>query len=227
MISSKNHKNIPIQNDELRTRALTHRSWLNENEGIKARSNERLEFLGDAVLELIVTEYLFNKFPLEQEGTLTAYRASLVRTETLAKIGKKLKLGEMIRLSNGEEMSGGRDNQSLLANTFEAIIGAIYLESGKISAETFVTKHLLPELVQVRENHLEKDPKSLLQEKVQSDGYPAPFYKVQKEAGPDHAKTFTVAVYINNKKLSQGNGKSKQQAQQKAAALALEKYSHD
>lgn len=215
---------LPVKNKELLTRALTHRSWLNENETVDARSNERLEFLGDAVLELIVTQYLFNKFPDEQEGMLTALRAALVRTESLAEVAVLLDLGNKIRLSKGEELSGGRSNISLLANAFEALIGAIYLEGGMKNAESFVIKHLIPKLKSIREQHLEKDAKSLLQETVQADGYPAPQYKVSKEEGPDHDKVFTVDVYINGQKLSTGTGKSKQQAQQQAASLALEKY---
>lgn len=216
-------KQIPIKNDALFKKAMTHRSWLNESSRKNQESNERLEFLGDAVLELIVSEHLFQQFPQEQEGKLTALRASLVRTETLAKISEKLHLGEMIFLSKGEELSGGRQNQSLLANTFEAVIGAIFLESGKTAANKFIEKNLLPELEQIITNHLEKDAKSQLQEIIQSQGSTTPVYKVVSETGPDHDKLFTVNVVIDGTQVASGTGKSKQQAQQKAAALALEK----
>jgi ribonuclease-3 len=214
---------LPIKNKILLTNALTHRSWLNENEDLPEKSNERLEFLGDAVLELVVSEHLYLKFPNQQEGKLTALRASLVRTETLAKIATNLDLGEQIRLSKGEELGGGRKNESLLANTFESVVGAIYLESGKTGAEKFIAKHLLPELSLIIKNHLEKDAKSRLQEIIQARGLPAPEYTVLDETGPDHAKSFTVAVQSEGKQLGTGSGKSKQQAQQNAAAIALEK----
>jgi ribonuclease-3 len=216
-------KNIPIKNIQLLITALTHRSWLNENKKQDEESNERLEFLGDAVLELVITEYLFSKYPKEQEGNLTALRASLVKTETLAKVAKKLKLGDNIRLSKGEELGGGRTNHSLLANTFESVIGAIYLESGFQKAEKFIHTNLTPELKTIIKKHLQKDAKSLLQEIVQSQGLDTPTYKVLQEEGPDHDKIFTVAVVLNNQQVSIGTGKSKQQAQQQAATSALEK----
>jgi ribonuclease-3 len=222
MISTK--IKLPIKDKKMLVNALTHRSWLNENGGDSTTSNERLEFLGDAVLEVVVTEYLFQKFPIDPEGLLTAYRAALVRTETLAEVARSLGLGQLMLLSHGEEMSGGRQNESLLANSFEAVIGAIYLESGKKKVETFVRKHLFPKLVLIQKMHLEKDAKSLLQEKVQADGHQAPTYQVVSEVGPDHSKVFTVAVYINGAHLADGTGKSKQQAQQQAAKRALEKY---
>lgn len=217
---------IPIKRKTLFKKAITHRSWLNENNQKKAESNERLEFLGDAVLELVVSEYLFDKFPDQNEGYLTALRASLVKTETLAKVAKSLKLGELILLSRGEEVSGGRENQSLLANTFEAILGAIYLESGKKRVASFVKKNLIPKLTPIIEKHLEKDAKSQLQEIIQAKGIETPAYKVVKEEGPDHNKVFTVSVIINGKSLAKGTGKNKQQAQQSAAKKALEKVPH-
>lgn len=217
-------KSLPIKSRTLLAQALTHRSWLNEHQGQIIDSNERLEFLGDAVLELIVTEYLFETFPDQQEGVLTALRASLVRTETLSKIAKSLKLGKYLKLSHGEDLGGGRKNESLLANTFEAVIGAIYLESGKDVATKFVRKILIPELDAIRKNHLEKDAKSLLQEKVQAKGLPAPIYQILNETGPDHNKVFTLAVLIEDKQVATGTGKSKQHAQQEAAKDALEKY---
>lgn len=217
------NQTIPIKKNELLEQAFTHRSWLNENNAQTQESNERLEFLGDAVLELVVTKYLYENFPQEQEGTLTALRAALVRTETLAKVANKLKLGKRLRLSRGEEVTGGRQNQSLLADTFEALIGAIYLESGKSKVTSFLKKHLLPELKTITKNQLEKDAKSMLQELVQARSLPAPIYKIIKESGPDHKKTFTIEVLINKQRLASGVGKSKQQAQQQAAQAALEK----
>lgn len=216
-------KIIPVKDKKLLLRALTHRSWINEHPDEKATSNERLEFLGDAVLELAVTEYLFATKPQEQEGQLTALRSALVRTETLAKIAQKLKLGKHLKLSHGEEITGGRENQSLLANTFEAVIGAIYLDQGKKAAIAFIHTHLLPELEEIVNKNLAKDAKSLLQEKAQARGLQAPTYKVESENGPDHDKTFILAVYIDGKRISTGKGKSKQQAQQQAAQSALEK----
>ncbi len=203
------NQTIPVKNNELLEQAFTHRSWLNENNAPTQESNERLEFLGDAVLEMVVTEYLYELFPQEQEGTLTALRAALVRTETLAKIATKLKLGKRLRLSRGEEVTGGRQNQSLLADTFEALIGAIYLESGKNKVTSFLKKHLLPELKTIKENQLEKDAKSMLQELVQAKNLPAPIYKIIKEVGPDHKKTFTIEVLINKQRVASGVGKSK------------------
>jgi ribonuclease-3 len=215
---------VPIKAKKLLINALTHRSWLNENGGNITTSNERLEFLGDAVLELIATEYLFHKFPDTSEGLLTAYRAALVRTETLASVAKTLDLGKLMLLSHGEEVSGGRENESLLANAFEAVVGAIYLESGKEKAALFIRKYLFPKLDEIQKMHLEKDAKSLLQEKVQADGHQAPTYTVLGEVGPDHNKIFTVGVFINGERYAQGTGKSKQLAQQQAAKSALEKY---
>lgn len=220
----KKAKEIPIDDKDLLLEALTHRSWLNEHPEEKTPSNERLEFLGDAVLELVVTQYLFRKFPERTEGSLTSLRASLVRTETLAKVANALSIGKLLRLSHGEALSGGSESQTLLANTFEAVIGAVYLSKGKRKVEQFVKNHLFPELEKIIENNLDKDAKSRLQELVQSQGVSAPIYRVEEETGPDHNKTFTLAVFINGKRFATGTGKSKQQAQQQAAIAALEKY---
>jgi ribonuclease-3 len=213
---------IPVTDPDLFEESMTHRSWLNEHPDSESQSNERLEFLGDAVLELVVTKYLFKTLDDEPEGTLTSLRASLVRTETLAKIARSLQFGKFLKLSHGEELSGGRDNESLLANTFEAVVGAIYLSQGVSKVERFVAKHLLPELQTILKDRSDKDAKSVLQEVVQSKGYPAPTYRVEIERGPDHDKTFEVAVYINGKRNAVGTGKSKQLAQQQAASQALE-----
>ena len=213
---------IPVTDPVLFKESMTHRSWLNEHPDTDSQSNERLEFLGDAVLELVVTKYLYKTLADEPEGTLTSLRASLVRTETLAKIARSLQFGKFLKLSHGEELSGGRDNESLLANTFEAVIGAIYLSQGVSKVERFVTLHLLPELQTILKDRSDKDAKSVLQEVVQSRGFSAPTYRVESESGPDHHKIFEVAVYINGKRNAVGIGKSKQLAQQQAASLALE-----
>ncbi len=214
-------KSLPIKNPDLLEEALTHRSYLNENQTVKTH-NERLEFLGDAVLELVVSEFLYHKFPDKPEGELTAYRAALVRTTTLASLALKLKLGEHLRLSKGEEFTGGRTNISLLANTFEAVIGAIYLDTGYDTAKKFIEKHLLPQIDEIIKQKLFKDYKSTLQEAVQSQGSLSPEYQVVSESGPDHDKNFTIRVLVNNSEVAQGQGKSKQAAQQAAAQRALE-----
>lgn len=215
---------LPIKNQNLLTEALTHRSYLNENRQA-SQHNERLEFLGDAVLELAVSEFLFRTYPDEPEGNLTAYRASLVKTSTLAKVAESLDLGNLLRLSKGEELSGGRTNRSLLANTFESVIGALYLDQGFASVVTFIQQHLLPELENIIKLGLFKDHKSALQEHVQAQGHESPVYRVESESGPDHDKEFTVSVVVDGENLATGAGKSKQAAQQAAARHALEKLS--
>ncbi len=213
------HLNITDQN--LLDLALTHRSYLNENPNAH-QHNERLEYLGDAVLELAVSEYLYKRFKDKPEGDLTAYRASLVKTTTLAKVAQKLGLGEKLKMSKGEESSGGRTNQSLLANTFEAVVGALYLDKDYNAVVDFLEKNLYPELNQIIKLGLYKDFKSTLQELVQSQGSDSPEYEVINESGPDHDKEFTVVVLIDGKKVATGKGKSKQKAQQRAAQSALE-----
>lgn len=200
--------------------ALNHRSFLNESPA--TTSNERLEFLGDAVLELIITQYLYQEKPAEPEGILTAARSAIVRTESLAKVAQDLKLGEFLKMSFGEEKTGGRTNISLLANTTEAVIGAIYLDGGITPAQKFIHSHILPLAEKILKGNL-KDPKSLLQEKVQELGYLAPVYETLDEEGPDHDKVFTIAVLIEGQKLAEGKGKNKQTAQQEAAEEALKK----
>lgn len=203
--------------------ALTHRSALNEKISSSTESNERFEFLGDAVLELAATQFLFDHFPEEPEGVLTAYRSALVKTVTLAEVATELDLGHKLYLSKGEEATGGRENVGLLADTFEAVIGALYLDQGYEAAEKFLQTHLFPRFETIRREKSYKDAKSQLQEIVQSQGYATPAYTVVKEFGPDHDKEFTVEVTAGGKVLGQGTGKSKQAAQQAAAAVALEK----
>ncbi|MBP7768381.1 ribonuclease III [Candidatus Woesebacteria bacterium] len=214
-----------FKNPQLLNLALTHRSALNEKNAGSVESNERLEFLGDAVLEVVATEFLFHKFPKEPEGTLTAYRSALVKTTSLATVATTLGLGEQLKMSKGEETTGGRTNPSLLADTLEAVIGALYLDQGSTAVTTFLHEHLFTSLDTILEQRLYKDPKSELQEYVQALGDETPLYEVVSESGPDHSKEFTVAVTVNKKVIGQGSGKSKQQAQQAAAQEALQRFS--
>ncbi len=206
------------------TKALTHRSALNElrRKGEKAEleSNERLEFLGDAILQKIATEFLYSH-SLEQEGVLTRYRSGLVNTITLAGVAKKLALGEKLRLSKGEEGSGGRNNPNLLADALEAVIGALYLDQGEKSAQKFILSWLEPLFEQMLAEDAFGDPKSELQELVQASHMPTPSYKILTESGPDHDKRFVVAVFVSDKEIGQGEGTSKQRAEQAAARDAL------
>ncbi len=200
--------------------ALTHRSWVNENKN--AKHNERLEFLGDAVLEFIVSSFLFENFPNKEEGFLTAIRAKIVNTKNLAALAEKMNLGGYIKMSKGEEQGGGRKNDSLLADAVEALIGALYLDSGLESAKSFININLLKDIEKKLHEPL-KDPKSTLQEIVQAKGLPTPRYFVTNETGPDHDKTFTVEVYVGKETYGQGKGRSKNLAEQDAAKSALEK----
>ncbi len=211
-------------NTSLLTTALTHRSALNEVGTLSNESNERLEFLGDAVLELIATEFLYEKFPEQPEGILTAYRSALVKTNTLAKIAAQLDLGNKLYMSKGEEATGGRTNSSLLADTMEAIIGALYLDQGIEVVRTFLHTELFVEIDDILTNKLYKDAKSHLQEIVQSLGFDTPTYEVIAAEGPDHDKQFTVNAVVDGKTIGTGVGKSKQRAQQAAAEKALQKY---
>lgn len=213
-----------FNNPELLQRALTHRSALNEKNSSADASNERLEFLGDAVLELATTEFLFETFPDEPEGILTAYRSALVKTESLAEIAQQLELGEKLHMSKGEEATGGRENIGILADTMEAYLGAVYLDQGMDAVITLLKKILFPKIEEIIENKLYKDAKSYLQEVVQSLGHETPTYEVLTEVGPDHDKEFTVAVSVDGKIVGRGTGRSKQSAQQEAAREALKKY---
>lgn len=213
---------LPTFHDQsLLINALTHRSALNENLSTAPQSNERLEYLGDAVLELAATKFLFTKFPDHPEGDLTAFRSALVRTTTLAEVATALKLGDQLFMSKGEEAGGGRKNEGLLANTFEAVTGALYLDQGFETVEQFLTENLFYKMDDIYEHKLYKDAKSLLQEIVQAKGLITPEYTVIKEEGPDHDKMFTVQVSVNSAIIATGVGKSKQLAQQAAARQAL------
>ncbi len=203
--------------------ALTHRSYVNEHKKSVNEHNERLEFLGDAVLELAVTDFLFNNFS-EPEGILTSWRSSLVRTESIGDAGDKLGYEPLLRMSRGEKNGSQRARQQILANAFEAVIGAIYLERGYADAEAFIKKHILSKLDDILATGSWRDPKSHLQEVSQRiDGH-TPLYKVISEVGPDHDKVFTLGVYVGDKLMGKGSGPSKQYAQQEAARAALDAY---
>ena len=209
-----------FNNQELLQIALTHRSSLNDPT-IK-ESYERLEFLGDAILEMLISTFLFEKYPDKMEGYLTAARSAIVRTESLSQIAKGFNLGSFIRMSKGEESTGGRNNDSTLEDVIESLIGAIYIDGGLESAKVFFEKFIIPKAdTVVNENRL-KDSKSLLQELVQAKGLSTPIYQIVKEIGPDHDKTFETSVVVDGNQVATGIGKSKQEAEQQAAQKALE-----
>jgi len=215
---------IKFKNPNLLKRALTHRSFLNEVKNKEVISNERLEFLGDTILSFVVSNWIFNKFPKYPEGKMTNLRSNLVKTGTLTKISRKLKIGDYLLLSRGEIESNGHQKPTLLANALEAVIGAIFLDQGIETAEKFIKNNfgtLLKELI-ILGNF--KDYKSLLQEKLQAQKRKSPVYKTFNEKGPGHNKTFTINVYYQKGDLiATGVGKSKQKAEQEAARMALEK----
>lgn len=204
--------------------ALTHRSFLNESEDSTIKQNERLEYLGDAVLELITTEYLFNAYPNRPEGDLTSFRAALVRTESLAEESLRLNVGKHIYMSKGEDRTGGRTRPYILANTFESILGALYIDSGLDACRKFVEIQLLHKVETIVENRLDIDSKSRLQELAQEIIRSTPIYEQLEAVGPDHNKTFTMALYIDNMQFGVGKGKSKQEAEQNAASYALQNW---
>ena len=213
--------NLKFKNPRLLENAFVHRSYLNENPDFDLPSNERLEFLGDAVLELIVSYHLYKRYPKLTEGELTALRASLVKTESLAAEAKRLKLGGYLLLSKGEEAGGGRDNPYLLANTFEALTGAFYLDRGAKAVSDFVKKKLLYKTGAILKSGL-KDAKSLFQEIAQEKYSVTPTYKTLAEWGPDHDKHFRIGVFLGKRKIAEGKGRSKQTAEEEAAKAALE-----
>lgn len=213
---------ITFKNKELLDKAFVHKSYINEYKGeVKKEDNERIEFLGDAVLELVVTEYLYKAYPHKSEGELTNWRAALVKGEHLAEVAKDLKLGNYLYLSRGEEKSGGRNKGYLLANTLEALIGALYLDKGYRVTHDFISSFILKRLEQILEEGLHIDAKSHLQELSQEKTGFTPEYKLISESGPDHAKKFIMAVYIGDEKAGKGKGSSKQKAQEDAARDAL------
>lgn len=208
---------------ELLVTALTHRSYVNEHRKSVSEHNERLEFLGDAVLELVVTEYLFAKYD-EPEGILTSWRAALVRTESIGEAGDKVGYAPLVRMSRGEKNGGERARQQILANAFEAVIGAIYLERGYDDAKAFIHEHIISKLDNILRTGSWRDPKSHLQEISQRvDGF-TPVYRVLGESGPDHDKVFTLGVFVGDRQMGKGIGPSKQHAQQSAARAAIARY---
>lgn len=220
---SQLEKNLKIKfdNKNLITQAVVHRSYLNEHDDFPLDHNERLEFLGDAVLELIVTEYLYKTYK-NPEGELTNWRASLVNAKMLAKIAKQLAIEDFIYLSKGEQKDNNtKARDYILANAVEAIIGAIFLEHGYAKAEKFIHRVLLPELPDILNNKLYLDPKSKFQEKAQEKTGITPNYEVLEESGPDHLKHFVIGVYLNEELCGKGEGTSKQEAQESAAKNAL------
>jgi len=216
------HIGISFINKELLRQAFTHRSYLNEHRGEVVGHNERLEFLGDAVLELVSTHFLFEKFSEKDEGELTAYRAALVNAVTCAEVANELGMNDYLLLSRGEAKDQGRARGVLLANAFEALIGALYLDQGYDTAQAFIAKHLLHKIDDIVQKRLWQDSKSTLQEKIQEHQGVTPSYSVLKETGPDHDKHFVVGVYAREALLAQGEGKSKQEAEQSAARAALQ-----
>lgn len=220
---ARDNLGFEFKNIDLLVTALTHRSYVNEHRKSVSEHNERLEFLGDAVLELVVTDFLFRTYN-EAEGILTSWRASLVRTESIGDAGVKLGYEPLVRMSRGEKQGGERARLQILANAFEALIGAIYLERGYDDAAAFITKHISSKLEMILEDGSWRDPKSHLQEVMQRVDSVTPRYIVLEEVGPDHDKVFTLGVYAGDRLVSKGTGPSKQAAQQEAAKAALKTY---
>lgn len=219
----QNQTGIAFRNLDLYKSVFTHRSYINENRHLKREHNERLEFLGDAVLELVVTEYLYINYEESSEGELTNWRSALVKGENLARIAKSLDLGKYLYLSKGEENSGGRNKSILLANTLEALIGAFYIDHGFGTAKRFIEKFLLVHLDEILAKGLHIDPKSHFQELAQDRESTTPIYRLLEEKGPDHNKQFTMGAYLGEILIGQGDGSSKQIAEQEAAKDALRK----
>lgn len=210
-----------FKNPQLLEMAFTHRSYLNENRTTGGEHNERLEFLGDAVLELVVTEFLFAKYPDKPEGDLTAYRAALVNTVSISDAATKLNMNDYLLLSRGESRDTGRARQIILANAFEALIGALHLDAGYKVAQKFIADQLFHKTEEVVSKRLWQDAKSKLQEIAQEKMKITPRYEVLNQTGPDHDRTFVVGAYIGSEKVAQGDGRSKQEAEQDAAQNAL------
>lgn len=212
--------NLKFRDPAILEKAFTHRSYLNEVKGVK-ESNERLEFLGDAILGFIISGNLYRVRPQDTEGDLTNLRSYIVKTESLSLAAQSLNLGKYLRLSRGEEISGGRQNTQLLANTFEALLGALYIDQGLTGAEKLVDNFLLPYFQKELLSGPPKDNKSALQELVQTKTKTSPRYKILRTTGPDHAKEFLIGVFINGKEIGTGSGPNKQAAEEQAAEKAL------
>ena len=220
---AKNVLGFEFNDIQLLVTALTHRSYVNEHKKSVSEHNERLEFLGDAVLELVVTNHLYRNFN-DAEGTLTSWRAALVRTESIGEAGIRLGYEPLVRMSRGEKQGGDRARQQILANAFEAVTGAIYLERGYDAAAEFINKYIISKLDGILETGSWRDAKSHLQEVSQQIDSQTPQYRVVEEVGPDHDKIFTLGVYVADKLMGIGSGPSKQVAQQQAAQAALDEY---
>ena len=217
----KQKNTITFSNTALLEQAFIHRSFINENPRTGLIHNERLEFLGDAVLELIVTDFLYEKYPHHNEGDLTAYRSALVNAITLGEVASGLSFNDMMKLSKGEAKDVHRARSSILADAYEAFVGALYLDQGYSASKDFITKTLLIKTDQIIKEGLYKDPKSFVQEKSQELLSVTPSYKVLEEEGPDHDKLFLVGIFFGDQKVAEGKGKSKQEAETSAAKEAL------
>jgi ribonuclease III len=213
--------NTNFNDKSLLKQAFVHRSYINENRSAGLEHNERLEFLGDAVLQLVITNFLFKKYPGKNEGELTSIRSALVNADACSSVAQKLGVNEFLLLSKGESKDPGRARQYILANTLEAIIGAIYLDQGYEKAEEFIYKHITPLTEEIVAKGAWIDAKSLFQTKAQDEEGATPVYKTLNESGPDHDKRFVVGVFVGNQKFGEGEGKSKQDAEQEAARDAL------
>jgi ribonuclease-3 len=217
----KKHNAIQFNNNALLEQAFIHRSYINESSKTGLSHNERLEFLGDAVLELIVTEYLYATFPHQNEGDLTAYRSALVNAVTLGEVASSLSFNEMMRLSKGEAKDVTRARSSILADAYEAFVGALYLDQGYNAAKEFISKTVLVRTEEIIKQGLYKDAKSLVQEKSQEIYSLTPIYKLLHEEGPDHDKRFVIGIFFGDKQVATGTGKSKQEGETSAAREAL------
>lgn len=213
---------LKFKNKDLLKQAFTHRSYLNENPGFKLEHNERLEFLGDAVIELIVTSYLYNQYPEKAEGDLTNWRAALVNAKMMTSVAEELGFNEFLLLSKGESKEMGKARAYILANVFEALLGALYLDSGYKPCDEFIRKYLLVNLADIIKDGSYKDSKSKFQEEAQERVSITPSYKVIKESGPDHDKVFVVGVLLGQELVAEGKGSSKREAEEAAAELAIE-----
>jgi len=223
ILDFENSLDLNFDDKRLLQRALTHKSFPNENKTLALKDNERLEFLGDSVLSLAVSTYIFKKFSDFPEGELAKMRAVVVSAPILAEAAKEIELGEFLLLGKGEEMTGGRERDSILADSMEAIFGALYLDQGFDTAGELILKLLKKDIIDVAEGNHIQDYKTMLQEVIQENGNLRPEYEVVDEEGPDHNKTFIVAVKIDNKSLGSGQGSSKKEAEQEAAKFALHK----
>ncbi len=212
---------VEFKDKSLLKQAFIHRSYINENPELGLHHNERLEFLGDAVLELVITDYLYNKYPDRNEGELTAYRAALVNTISISRAATDLEMNDYLLLSKGEAKDTGKARQYILANTFEAMIGAIYMDDGYSTAQKFIANSLFKYTEEIVSKRLWQDSKSYFQEEAQEHVGVTPSYKVLDETGPDHEKVFVVGVYLDSDLIEKGEGRSKQDAEQKAASKAL------